>query len=268
MSSARSVSQAAMPSASSASLRPISAVAIDFTLTTSSAPWAWVTDATIAHASAASRAQWTVAPARTSEASRVSRWVARSRSAASLTAAPAMRSSSQSSTSATTLARLSRIVRVAWARLRRSWVSPSAARAAVGKAGMPTKVPVMSWPPARSPTAGPLDGASDSSVAARISARCMTRTPARWRESIPPMCIRQELSPATSTSAPVSRTWRALSAPIATEVSAFLRAKVPPKPQHSVAIGRSTSSIPRTCSSSRCGRSPTPSIRRLWQVGW
>ncbi len=142
MSSARSVSQAAMPSASRASLRPISAVAIDLTLTTSSAPWSWATRATIAHASSASRAQWTVAPARTSDASRVSRWVARSRSAASLTPAPASRRSSQSSTSATTLARLSRMVCVAWARLRRSWVSPSAARAAVGKAGMPTKVPV------------------------------------------------------------------------------------------------------------------------------
>ena len=63
MSSARSVSQAAMPSASSASLRPISWVAIDLTLTTSSAPCASPTSATIAHASAASRAQWTVAPA-------------------------------------------------------------------------------------------------------------------------------------------------------------------------------------------------------------
>ncbi len=39
MSSARSVSQAAIPSASSASLRPISWVAIDLTLTTSSTPW-------------------------------------------------------------------------------------------------------------------------------------------------------------------------------------------------------------------------------------
>ena len=47
---------------------------------------------------------------------------------------------------------------------------------------------------------------SSSSVEASTSARCMTRTPARWRDSIPPTCIRQELSPATSTSAPVSRT--------------------------------------------------------------
>ena len=254
-----------MPSASRASLRPISAVAIDLTLTTSSTPWVCATAATIAHASSASRAQCTVAPARVSDSSRVSRWVARSRSAASFTAAPATRSSSQSSTSATTAARLSRMVRVAWARLRRSWVSASASRAAVGKAGMPTKVPVigclgLGWlglvtvaarPPRPAGCVGFGTSPSVSSVAARTSARCITRTPARWRESIPPTCIRQELSPATSTSAPVSRTWRALSAPIATDVSAFLRAKVPPKPQHSVAFGRSTSSMPRTASSSR-----------------
>ena len=38
------------------------------------------------------------------------------------------------------------------------------------------------------------------------SARCITRTPACCRERTPPMCVRHELSPATSTSAPVSRT--------------------------------------------------------------
>jgi hypothetical protein len=44
------------------------------------------------------------------------------------------------------------------------------------------------------------------------------------------MCIKQELSPATSTSAPVSRTCRALSAPIATDVSAFLAEWVATQP--------------------------------------
>ena len=61
-----------------------------------------------------------------------------------------------------------------------------------------------------------------------------------------------------STSAPVSRTCRALSASIAIEVSAFFTAKVPPKPQHSSAPGSSTRSRPRTARSSRSGRSPTP----------
>ena len=82
------------------------------------------------------------------------------------------------------------------------------------------------------------------------------------------MCIRHELSPVTSTSAPVSRTWRALSEPIATEVSAFFIANVPPKPQHSAAAGSSRRVKPRTSWSSRVGRSPTPSIRREWHVGW
>ena len=40
----------------------------------------------------------------------------------------------------------------------------------------------------------------------RISARCTQRTPVRCRLSPPPMCIRQELSPAVQTSAPVFST--------------------------------------------------------------
>ena len=51
ISSARSVSQAAIPAASSASLRPISWVAIDLTLTTSSAPVARTSEVTIRFAS-------------------------------------------------------------------------------------------------------------------------------------------------------------------------------------------------------------------------
>src|SRR3954463_12543149 len=71
-----------------------------------------------------------------------------------------------------------------------------------------------------------------ASSMARISARCITRTPAReWRRP-PPMCIRHELSAAVQTSAPVSTIRRSLSVSMAVEVSAFLTAKVPPKPQH------------------------------------
>ena len=57
------------PRAASASLRPISWVAIDLTLTTSSTPCACATSATIAQASSASRAQCTVAPRAVSDAS-------------------------------------------------------------------------------------------------------------------------------------------------------------------------------------------------------
>ena len=51
-----------MPSAASASFSPISWVAIDLTLTTSSTPCAFATSATIRLASAASRAQCTGRP--------------------------------------------------------------------------------------------------------------------------------------------------------------------------------------------------------------
>ena len=55
-------------------------------------------------------------------------------------------------------------------------------------------------------------GSPCHSCAARISARCIVRTPARWRRSAPPMCIRHELSAAVQTSARVSSTRRSLSA--------------------------------------------------------
>ena len=50
---------AVMPSAASASFRPVSSVAIDFTLTTWSVPAARTRAATMALASVASAAQWT-----------------------------------------------------------------------------------------------------------------------------------------------------------------------------------------------------------------
>ena len=52
------------------------------------------------------------------------------------------------------------------------------------------------------------------------------------------MCRRQELSAAAQTSAPVSSMWRTLSARMAADVSAFLTANVPPKPQHSRRLGQ------------------------------
>lgn len=67
---------------------------------------------------------------------------------------------------------------------------------------------------------------------------------------VPPMCIRQELSAAHSTSAPVDSALRTLSVPIAEDTSAFFTAKVPPKPQHSAAPGSSASSSPLTSLSS------------------
>lgn len=62
-----------MPSAASASLSPISCVAIDLTFTTSLSPFAWTRSATIRFASAASAAQCTVPPAACTAASACSR---------------------------------------------------------------------------------------------------------------------------------------------------------------------------------------------------
>src|SRR5262245_34687579 len=107
-----------------------------------------------------------------------------------------------------------------------------------------------------------------TSVDARISARWIGRTPVRWRWSEPPMCMRHELSAAAQYSARVSSTERTLSASIAIEVSAFLKANVPPEPQLSSASGNSTRSIPRTRRKSRCGASPIRNIRSEWEVGW
>src|SRR5204862_7968221 len=105
------------------------------------------------------------------------------------------------------------------------------------------------------------------SVSARISDRWIVDTTARWLFMPPPMCSRQEVSAAHSTSAPVSSTQRVLSLSMANEVSAFLMAKVPPKPQHSLALGNSTRSMPLTARNSCRGASLTCSTRRLWQVG-
>ena len=118
MSSARSVSCAAMPAASSASFSPISWVAIDLTLTTSEAPVACTSRVTISLASFASRAQCTVPPRAVTCRSRETRCSSRRAIVAALMARPASRSSSQSGTSPTTAARLPRMVLVAWPRLR------------------------------------------------------------------------------------------------------------------------------------------------------
>ena len=246
---------AAIPRAASASLSPISWVAIDFTLTTSSAPCACAIVATMPHASSASRAQCTTAP-RASAAPRAAGGARRGRQQHVVLdrgRRPA-RSASQSATSATT--------RGALGADRRGRVREVAAQLAVaerrraqprGTAASRRTSPVMQADPRSRP--GPRPGAC-------------TRTPERCRESRPPMCIRHELSPATSTSAPVSRTCRALSSPSPprcrrSSPRTCRRTRSTPRRR----AGRRSSS-PRTARSSRVGRSPTPSMRSEWQVGW
>ncbi len=58
-----------MPASSSASLSPISCVAIDLTFTTSDSPVSLTSRVTIRLASSASAAQWTVPPAAVTDSS-------------------------------------------------------------------------------------------------------------------------------------------------------------------------------------------------------
>ena len=133
ISSARSVSIAWTPRRASASLRPISSDSSDLTLMTSSVPLSRAIPATIAFASAPSRAQWTMPPARVTLSSSRSSCSGSVAIACALSAAPASRSCVQSSSSPTAFARLTRIAVVALPRLRRSWASASAFFAAAGK---------------------------------------------------------------------------------------------------------------------------------------
>ena len=57
------------------------------------------------------------------------------------------------------------------------------------------------------------------------------------------MCIRHDVSPAVRTSAPEASTSSTLSRPMATDVSAFFTANVPPNPQQDVERGRSTNDL-------------------------
>ena len=196
-----------------------------------------------------SRAQCTVPPARVTLASSRSSCSGSVASARSLIAAPAARSASQSSTSATTAARLARISVVALPRLRRSWVSlaPRGRRRGSRTASFPIS------------SGSPPEAGSDPrhSCAARTSAKCMTRTPARWRLA-PRRCASGTTCPPPCTP---RRGCRARGAAcresIAIDVSAFLIANVPPKPQHSSASpGPRGRSRARPAAAAR-GRSPT-----------
>ena len=84
-----------------------------------------------------------------------------------------------------------------------------------------------------------------ASVAARISARCTVRgAGAQPGQAAADVHQARRVAGRSTTSAPVARTLRILSASIAVEVSAFFSANVPPKPQHWSARGSSTRSMP------------------------
>ena len=250
MSSARSVSIAWMPSRSRASLRSISSVASDLTLMTSSAPLARAMPATIALASAPSRAQCTVPPARVTDASRRSSCSGSVAIVRALICAPAARSASQSSSSATTARRL-----VADRRRRLAEVAPQLRVAQRAPGGLGEVVGLRR---------------SAHSWAARISARCIVRVPARCAAQARRRCAcRHDASAAAHTSARVSRTWRSLSESIADRRVGVLDRE---RAAEAAALARPPRARRGRCRARRAAaaaaRSPTCSARSEWHVGW
>ncbi len=69
-------------------------------------------------------------------------------------------------------------------------------------------------------------------------------------------------------SAPVSRTFAALSETMRTEMSGYFTQKVPPKPQQTSESGSSFSVSPATVPSSLRGCALMPSSRRPEQESW
>ena len=76
------------------------------------------------------------------------------------------------------------------------------------------------------------------------SARCSARTGDFRRVSPPRICMRQPASQATRQPAPVASTFASFLSRICVETSGSRTENEPPKPQHSSAPGRSTSSAP------------------------
>ena len=269
--SARSVSQTSMPLGRSASLSSISWVAIDLTLTTS------------------------LGAVRRGRSTRRSRSPRRRRAPSGRCRRPRSRRASSCSSSAGRSRRTSSLIAApASAQLlpvgalgddrgalrRGSSRSPGRGsrgagrrrarpRAASGNGGVPAKV---GSGRVRRAVGGPARSAPVTRrrpVAARISARCMTRTGDRRRDSSPPMCIRHDVSPAVQhlgagaqhvvdlVEAHRDRRVGVLDRERAAEPAALL----------GIAAGRPASS-PRPRRAAGSGRSPTPSRRIEWQVGW
>src|SRR3990170_5297741 len=104
--------------------------------------------------------------------------------------------------------------------------------------------------------------AGSSVMPASTSATWRTSTSARSRASLPAICIRQPRSPASTVEAPVPTMSRTLASRMAVEMSGYLTAKVPPKPQQTSLSLSSTSDSPSTLASSRRGASRTWSSRK------
>ena len=226
MRSARSVSIGSIPAAASASFSPISSVVSDLTLTTLRSPVADTRSTTSALASAASRAQCTTPPAAVTAASSRTRSSsrrnsARWRRASPLSGAPASRASRRPQ--------------------RRGARGSSSSRGGRSRASSRPRAPPLHS--VRTEDAARLGRARSR----REHLREVDGARGRAAALEPPRrCRRHDASHAQTASAPVSSTRRSLSESIAVETSAFRRANVPPKPQHSVASASGRSSTPVT----------------------
>ena len=244
------------PRAASASLSPISWVAIDLTLTTSSTPWARATsgDDRAGLGGVAGPVHGRTAGL-VSEASSCSRWrvevgsvVVLDRRRRPAAAPPSPRPRRPRA------ARLARMVAVACARLRRSWVSASAARAAVGERRHPDE--------RAGHGAASVGGREDLGQVHHADAGPLPRQQPADVHQARVVAGDQHLGAGVAdvpglVGAHRHRGVGVLDREGAAEAAALLGAG-------QVDAGRARA----PARSSRCGRSPTPSIRSEWQVGW
>ena len=134
--------------------------------------------------------------------------------------------------------------------LRRSWLSATAVLAASGNAPSPRRLPERG-------AVRQSEESATTPVDARISARCTVRTPVRCRDRPPPMCMRQDESPAAQISAPVDRTLAHLVGQHRRRHLGVLDRERAAEAAALVGAGSSTRSRPRTWRSRRSGLSPT-----------
>ncbi len=256
MSSARSVSIAAIPFSSRCSLRPVSWVAIDLTFTTSSEPVARTRSVMIRFASSESRAQWTVPPRAVTFSSNCTSSSGSRAITSAFRALPARRSSSQSSTSATAAMRLLRMVVVAAPRLARSWVSASDFRAASG--GKILCPGCFRCPHGRWVSRGTWSCVAPDLLGARQDLGEMDGADSAAQPGQSAADVHQagRVAGAAHLGA-VLRTLPILSASIAVDVSEFFSANVPPKPQQDSAAGELDQGhppAPREAAAAACRR--------------
>src|SRR5271165_1211753 len=98
-------------------------------------------------------------------------------------------------------------------------------------------------------------------------AKCIVITRMPSLAASPERCMRQLMSPETSTSGFAARTWSSFRSPMAAEMCGNATENVPPKPQHCSASPNSTSRTPAIEDSSRATASLL-AVPRVWHDRW